>query len=214
MTHRKNIVAIDTSLGLKEAYEIMLSKNYSRFPLYKDELDNIVGIVHFKDVARAYMSDDNKKKKLNKIARKPYFVPESQSIDSLLNDMQSNKIQMAMAVDEHGQISGLVCFEDMLEEIVGNILDEYDEEEKNIIKHASGNYIIKGLTSLNEINEELSIELVSENYETLNGFLISKLKRIPNDGEKCNVSYAGYVFEILEVKNRIINIVRVRRIKG
>ena len=213
MTHRKNIMAIDSSLELKDAYEFMLSKSYSRFPLYTEELDNIIGILHFKDVARAYIADDKKKKTLKKIARKPYFVPESQTIDSLLNDMQSNKIQMAIAVDEYGQTSGIVCFEDMLEEIVGNILDEYDEEERNIIKHASGSFIIKGLTNLNDISEELGIELVAENYETLNGFLISKLRRIPSDGEKCNVSYAGYVFEILEVKNRIINIVRVRKIK-
>ncbi|MBE5935696.1 MAG: HlyC/CorC family transporter [Lachnospiraceae bacterium] len=213
MTHRKNIIAVESSMDLKEAYEFMLSKSCSRFPLYNEELDNIVGIVHFKDVARACISEDKNKKSLKKIARKPYFVPETQSIDSLLNDMQSNKIQMAIVVDEYGQTSGLVCFEDMLEEIVGNILDEYDEEEKNIIKHASGNYIIKGLTSLVDISEELGVELVAENYETLNGFLISKLKRIPKDGEKCNVSYMGYVFEILDVKNRIINVVRVRKIK-
>ena len=213
MTHRNSIVAVDCSMEIEKAYEFMLSKNNSRFPLYEDELDNIVGILHFKDVARAYISEKDRDKSLLDIARKPYFVPDSQSIDSLLNDMQANKIHMAIAVDEYGQTSGLVAFEDILEEIVGNILDEYDEEEKNIVKQASGNFIIKGLTPLEELNEVLAIEIEDDTYETVNGFLISKLQRIPNDGEKCNVSFGGYVFEILDVRNKIINFVRVRKIK-
>lgn len=213
MTHRNSIIAVDCSMELEKAYEFMLSKNNSRFPLYEGELDNIVGILHFKDVARAYISDKDKNKSLLEISRKPYFVPDTQSIDSLLNDMQANKLHMVIAVDEYGQTSGLVAFEDILEEIVGNILDEYDEEEKNIVKQANGNFIIKGLTPLEEINEALGIEMNNDIYETLNGFLISKLQRIPNDGEKCNVSFEGYIFEILDVRNKIINFVRARKIK-
>lgn len=213
MTHRNSIIAVDCSMELAKAYEFMLSQNISRFPLYEDEIDNIVGILHFKDVARAFISEKDKNKSLLEISRKPYFVPDSQSIDSLLNDMQANKIHMAIAVDEYGQTSGLVAFEDILEEIVGNILDEYDEEERNIVKQASGNFIIKGLTPLEELNEVLTIDIEDDTYETVNGFLISQLQRIPNDGEKCNVSFGGYVFEILDVRNKIINFVRVRKIK-
>lgn len=211
MTHRKKIVAIDSNQTVEQALRFMLEESYSRFPLYEDDIDNIIGILHVKDVTRCYMSPKFKNKSLRLIARKPYFVPDTQNIDVLFNDMQLKKIHMAIAVDEYGQTAGLVAMEDILEEIVGNILDEYDEDEKLIIKQGEGQYLIKGLAGLDDIEDTLGIEIEEDDFDTLNGLLTSLLNRIPSEGEHISVSYAGYLFEILDVKNKMIRFVRVTK---
>lgn len=211
MTHRKKIVAIDGNQTVEQTLKYMLDKNYSRFPLYEENIDNIIGILHVKDVTRCYMSPKFKNKPLKFIARKPYFVPDTQNIDVLFHDMQLKKIHMAIAVDEYGQTAGLVAMEDILEEIVGNILDEYDVDEKLIIKQGEDQYLIKGLAGLDDIEDALGIDIEEEDFDTLNGLLTSILNRIPNDGEHVTVSYGGYLFEILDVKNKIIRYVRVTK---
>lgn len=211
MTHRKKIVAIDCNQTVEQTLRFMLEKSYSRFPLYEDDINNIIGILHVKDVTRCYMSSKFKNKPLKLIARKPYFVPDTQNIDVLFNDMQLKKIHMAIAVDEYGQTAGLVAMEDILEEIVGNILDEYDEDEKLIIKQGDGQYLMKGLASLDDIEDTLGIEIEEEDFDTLNGLLTSLLNRIPSEGEHISVSYAGYLFEILDVKYKMIRFVRVTK---
>lgn len=211
MTHRKKIVAIDCNQTVEQTLRFMLEKSYSRFPLYEDDINNIIGILHVKDVTRCYMSSKFKNKPLKLIARKPYFVPDTQNIDVLFNDMQLKKIHMAIAVDEYGQTAGLVAMEDILEEIVGNILDEYDEDEKLIIKQGEGRYLMKGLASLDDIEDTLGIEIEEEDFDTLNGLLTSLLNRIPSEGEHISVSYAGYLFEILDVKYKMIRFVRVTK---
>lgn len=211
MTHRKNIVTIDSNQTVEQALRFMLEKSYSRFPLYEDDIDNIIGILHVKDVTRCYMSPKFKNKSLKLVARKPYFVPDTQNIDVLFNDMQLKKVHMAIAVDEYGQTAGLVAMEDILEEIVGNILDEYDEDEKLIIKQGDDQYLMKGLAGLDDIEDTLGIEIEEEDFDTLNGLLTSLLNRIPSEGEHISVSYAGYLFEILDVKNKMIRFVRVTK---
>ena len=121
---------------------------------------------------------------------------------------------MAIAVDEYGQTAGLVAMEDILEEIVGNILDEYDVDEKLIVKQGESQYLINGLASLDDIVDTLGIEIEEEDFDTLNGLLTSLLNRIPNDGEHISISYCGYLFEILDVKNKMIRYVRVRKELG
>ena len=118
---------------------------------------------------------------------------------------------MAVAVDEYGQTSGIVAFEDVIEEIVGNILDEYDIDEKNIIRQANGQYIMRGASELDEVSDILGIDLENDEYDTLNGFLISKLDRIPKDGEKMTLKHEGYVFEVLDTRNKMIKFVRVKK---
>lgn len=211
MTHRKKIVAIDCNQTIEQTLRFMLDKSYSRFPLYEDDIDNIIGILHVKDVTRCYMSSKFKNKPLKLIARKPYFVPDTQNIDVLFNDMQLKKIHMAIAVDEYGQTAGLVAMEDILEEIVGNILDEYDVDEKLIIKQGEGRYLMRGLAGLDDIEDTLGIDIEEEDFDTLNGLLISILNRIPSEGEHISVSYEGYLFEILDVKNKTIRFVRVTK---
>ena len=211
MTHRNKIVGVSADMTIDEAMRFMVEEKFSRYPLYEGDLDNITGIVHIKDVANYYVNNDVKTKKISELAKKAHFVPEGQKIDVLFNDMKSKKIHMAVAVDEYGQTSGIVAFEDVIEEIVGNILDEYDIDEKNIIRQANGQYIMRGASELDEVSEILGIDLESDEYDTLNGFLINKLDRIPKDGEKMTLKHEGYIFDVLDTKNKMIKFVRVKK---
>lgn len=212
MTHRKKIVAINAEMSFEEAYKFVLEENYSRFPLYEDDIDNIVGILNMKDMARVYATKDYKNIKLKDIARKAHFVPETQNVDVLFNDMKNNKVHMAIVIDEYGQTAGIVAFEDVLEEIVGNIVDEYDVDEKFITKQPNGAFLMRGLTSLDDVEAALDVEFGEQEYDTLNGLIISLLNRIPEEGEKTSVEYMGFKFEVLDVRNKIIRFVRVRKL--
>ncbi|NLJ97568.1 MAG: HlyC/CorC family transporter [Clostridiales bacterium] len=212
MTHKKRIKAIDVDMSLEETLQFMLDENYSRYPLYADNLDNIIGILHLKDVLGAYISTDDKKKTLQEIAREPYFVPDTQSVNLLFHKMQSNNIHMAIVIDEYGQTSGLVAMEDFLEEIVGNIQDEYDKEEKLILYADKDSCVVKSSISLEDLEDELDIVIEHEDFDTLNGLLISILDRIPTDGEKATLQYGGYRFDILDTMNKMIGRVKITKL--
>lgn len=212
MTHKKRIVAINAEMSVEDALRFMISENYTRYPVYEENRDNIIGILHLKDVIGAYISDELRNKQLKEIAREPYFVPDTQNINILFHDMQSKNIHMAIVIDEYGQTAGLVAMEDFLEEIVGNIQDEYDDDEKMILAVEEDSCIVKGAISLEELEDELQITIEHEDFDTLNGLLISILDRIPADGEKEIVDYAGYQFDILETKNKMIEQVRISKL--
>ncbi|MBR4344647.1 MAG: HlyC/CorC family transporter [Lachnospiraceae bacterium] len=212
MTHRTKIVAVDSELGIEEAMGFMAGEAFSRYPLYTEDIDNIIGVLHLKDVAKCYASGEYKNKTLKDIARKPFFVPDTMTIDELFNQMQVKKNHMAIVIDEYGQTAGIVAMEDILEEIVGDIEDEFDNEEQMIIKAKDGSYILRGEATLNEVSEETDISIKEsdlENFDTVNGLIISLLDRIPSDGERENVSYGDYTISILEVKNKMIRKCRV-----
>ena len=211
MTHKKRIIAVDANLSVEEALRFMLYENYSRYPLYEDNLDNIIGILHLKDVISAYISSD-RSKSLQEIAREPYFVPDTQSVNLLFHKMQSNNIHMAIVIDEYGQTAGLVAMEDFLEEIVGNIQDEYDKEEKMVLSVEKDSCVVKGSISLEDLEDELNITIDHEDFDTLNGLLISILDRIPADGERATLQYGGYQFDVLETMNKMIGRVRISRL--
>ena len=217
MTHRKKIVAIDASYSIEEALRFMLNESYSRFPLYQENIDDIIGIVHLKDVIRFHLNPELANMSLCDVASEPYFVPDSQNIDLLLHDMQARKIHMAVVIDEYGQTAGIVAMEDILEEIVGDIQDEYDIEEDNITEQDEDEYLVTGETNLEELCEQLGIEFDPEdyeNFETLNGLLISKLDRIPVDGETALIEINGYAFEIIEAMNKMIRLVRISKMES
>ena len=148
MTHRNNIVALDDDITVREAFDRIMKENYSRYPVYDGDIDNITGILHIRDLLKIYVDKDNQDRKLRDVEDtvlfKPYCIPETRNISPLFRQMQSEKIHMAIVVDEYGQTAGIVTMEDILEEIVGNILDEYDEEEEQIVTDADGSYIIEG----------------------------------------------------------------------
>lgn len=212
MTHRKNMVAVDGEMKLSEAMEYMLEKNNSRFPVYKEDIDNIIGIVHIKDAM--IQSRDSQMLELPlcqvpNLVRGVSFIPETRNISSLFQSMQSQKNHMVIVVDEYGQTAGLVAMEDILEEIVGNILDEYDEEDDMIIEQADGSFLMKGMAPLDEVCEVLKQEYDLEDYDTLNGYLISLIDKIPGDHELFEIQDRGYLFQVLSVENKMIQTVRV-----
>ncbi|MCI8465380.1 MAG: HlyC/CorC family transporter [Lachnospiraceae bacterium] len=214
MTHRTNITALSEELTLDEALEIMLDGSNSRYPVYKENLDDITGIIHLKD-AVLYQKrkglGERKLKELGGLLRRAPFIPVTRNIRKLFEVMRSRKIQMVIVVDEYGQVEGLITMEDILEEIVGNLLDEYDEEEVFIRKQGEG-WLMKGVTPLSEVEELLDLDFEEEDYDTLNGFLISKLDRIPTKEERPDISYGGFRFLVLQVENKMIGLVRVERL--
>lgn len=146
------------------------------------------------------------------LLREAHFIPETRNIDTLFKEMQSRKIHMVIVVDEYGQTAGIVTMEDILEEIVGNIMDEYDVDEEYIVPSEDGSYVVSGMTPLEEMEKTLNIEFDEEDYDsydTVNGLLISRLDRIPQEGEETEVSILGYRFKILRVENKIIHTIRV-----
>lgn len=211
MIHRQKIVAIDSDTSIEKALKDIMEEGYSRYPVYEENIDNIIGILYVKDVIQYYISEKDNNQTVKLLIKKPYFVPDTQRIDSLFRDMQFNKIHMAAAIDEYGQTAGIVAMEDILEEIVGNIMDEYDEDEKLIIKQTSNRYLMKGMAPLEEVAETLKINMEEEleNYDTLNGLLISLIGHIPEETERSAITYRGYQFHIIDVKNKMIHYVRV-----
>lgn len=207
MVNRNNMIAIDCNTTLLDAASFILNEHNSRFPVYDGTIDHIVGILHLKDVMRMQMNDKMLTKPIGKIRgllREPLFITETRNIDDLLKTMQTEKIQMAIVIDEYGQTAGLLALEDILEEIVGNIQDEYDEEESYIRKNGQNEYIIDGMMPLDELEEQLEIELDEENFDTVNGFVISRLEHIPEEGEEFEFQCQGYLFRIINVKDRMI----------
>ena len=216
MTHRRNIVAIDGNMGLQDAITFMLEEKNSRYPVYEENIDHIIGILHLKDAMRFHIEDNNMHNspicELEGLLRTAVFVPKTKNIDELFKDMQSKKLQMVIIVDEYGQTEGLVAMEDILEEIVGNIMDEYDEEQEYIEEKGNDEYIMEGKTPLEDLEELFGISFEDEEFETLNGFLISKLDKIPEPDEEFDVDYQGYHFKILTVENKMIQSVLVTKL--
>ena len=214
MTHRTAIIGIDKELPLKEALNIMLTESNSRYPVYDGNIDHIIGILHLKDAMRAHEIHNKTNEpicEIDGLIREAKFIPETRHIDTLFHYMQSNKIHMVVVIDEYGQTAGLVAMEDILEEIVGNILDEYDEEELHINRNSDNEYVVDGMTSLEELGDTLFISFEDENFGTLNGFIISKLEKIPTENEEFDFDYKGYNFKVLSVENRMIKSVLVKK---
>lgn len=215
MTHRNNIDAIDGSMMLQDAIAYILEGKNSRYPVYEENIDHIIGILHLKDAMRFHREDEKLNSpvaQLEGLLREPYFVPQTKNIDELFHEMQQKKLQMVIVVDEYGQTDGLVAMEDILEEIVGNIQDEYDEDKKYIEERGEDEYVIEGTTPLEELEERFAIKFDSEEFDTLNGYLISKMDKIPEPDEEFDVDLSGYNFKILSVENKVISRVLVTKL--
>ena len=204
MTARLNVMAIDKNAELDEVMEIMLENNYSRYPVIDGDLDNVVGIIYFKDFVKEYLKD--KKKKLADIMHPTY------NIAKLFRRMQTAKIHMVIVVDEYGQTEGIVTMEDILEEIVGNILDEYDDASDDIKKRGDV-YIVSGKAELYEVSDVLGIEFPDEDFQTMNGFLLYELGRLPYADEEIEIVYQNYKFTSLSVSNNMIGEVKITKVE-
>lgn len=218
MTHRKNITALDGSMPLNEAARFVLKEgNNSRYPVYGKDLDDIIGTLHMRDVLVHAENEQESGIAIEKVPgllREAHFIPETRNINSLFKEMQSQKIHMEIVIDEYGQTAGLVTMEDILEEIVGNIMDEYDVDEEFIVQSGDG-LLMSGMTPLEDAQEALGItfpEADMDTYDTINGLLISRLDRIPQEEEQPEVRYMGLLFEVVKVENKMIHSVRVKPI--
>ncbi len=212
MTSRQKIIAMENTLTVKEALNFALESNFSRYPVYEEDIDTVLGVVHLKEIISAYMNNPNTS--IVEVMEEPIFIHPTYNISKLLQKMQHDKIHMAIVVDEYGQTEGLVAMEDIIEEIVGNIFDEHDEEEEEDIECLSdGNYMIDGSASLNELEDEIDIDFPDEDFETLNGFLLYKLGRLPMEQEKIEITYQGYKFTPVEICDKMIKLVKVEKLK-
>lgn len=212
MTFRQKIIGVDVAMSLEEAVYFMLEESHSRFPLYEEDLDNIVGVLYFKDVVTCYLKKQNIT--LREIARPAFFTHDTIHINELLKQMQEEQIHMAIVLDEYGQTDGIVALEDIIEVIVGDIYDEYDEEEEEITKlTGNDNYLIQGITRLDEVEELLNIQFPDEDIETINGFLLCQLGHLPESGENIEIQYEGYTFKPIDIHDNMIKQIKVSKVK-
>ena len=192
-----------------ELIEIFREDKFTRLPVFEETTDNVIGTINMKDLL---LFDNTKEFHVRDILREAYFTYEYKNISELLVEMRNASFNIAIVLDEYGQTSGLVAMEDILEEIVGNILDEYDEEDEMIQKQNDGSMIANGLTELEDLEDLIPVTFDKEDYETLNGFLIDELEHIPGEDEKCVVDYEGYRFTVLQVDNNIIQTVKIEKL--
>lgn len=207
MTPRPDIVAIDAGATIGELVTLAREQQYSRIPAYTDSLDNIGGMISIKDLILLDMTD--LAQPILPLIRPAHFVPETKLVPELLAEFQRKRIQAALVVDEYGGTAGLVTIEDLLEEIVGEIRDEYDTELEPIVEEAGGVYVFSGRTHVRELEERLKITVEGDGYETVGGYLLSHVGRVPAVGESFDID--GVSVEVLEAERRRINRVRVRR---
>jgi len=212
MVPRTDMVCVEVSTTLSQLMKLVKSKLHSRIPVYKERIDNIIGILYVKDLLGFLSRRRRERIDLVKLVRPAYFVPEQKKIDELLREFQKERIHMALVVDEYGGIAGLVTLEDIIEEIVGEIQDEYDKETPLFTKIDENAYLVDGRMTVEEINEELHLNLpLEEGVETISGFILNLLGSLPKEGE--SVEYNGYKFVVTRVrKNRILK-VRIEKIQ-
>ena len=214
MIPRKDIVAVSVDDSLEQVLKTARTNRLSRLPVFKNSIDNIVGILYVKDLVKIYDQEDFDSFKLNDVMRPPLFILETKKMSSIQQMLRENHQGMAIVIDEYGQTAGLVALEDILEEIVGNIEDEYDNEPVLIEEKEPGVYIMKGMTPVDEAFEILGIpEEEDAEYDTLNGLIISCLEHIPEESEETVINYAGYEFRVLSIENKRINEVKVVKLE-
>ena len=210
MTHRTEIEAVEITDKIEDVVKLSCENGYSRIPVYEDELDNIRGIIYVKDLLPYVGKTIPSGKKLSKLMREAEFVPESKRCGDLFTEMTEKRVQMMFVSDEYGAVSGLVTIEDLLESIVGNIQDEYDDEEEDIVQLDEKTFNFDGTTDIEEVEETLDIDIPEGEYDTLGGLIMSELGRMPeiNDEIICE----GYSFIVEEMDERRIDRVRIEKL--
>lgn len=202
MTHRKKLVALPINATFEETLEVASRERYSRIPVYEDTIDDIIGVLHIKDLLGLTEEEFS----LRKLMRNPLVVHETRKISALFGEMKTSGNQLAVIIDEYGGTMGIVTIEDMLEEIVGNIVDEFDAEEKqDLIKLSNGDYIVAGDTNLYDLEQLLDIEMEADEYDTIAGLVIQLLDRVPEEREMPIVTYKNLSIKVLHVQERWIS---------
>jgi Hemolysins and related proteins containing CBS domains len=211
MTHRTEVYAVENSCLLSDIITIAMEEGFSRIPVYKDDLDDIVGIIYVKDLLKYVGTTIDEKFDVGDIMRPPLIVPETKRCQDLFLELTEQKQHMAIVIDEYGGTAGIVTLEDVLESIVGNIQDEYDHETDEYAVIDDSTYTIDGTTDLAEVDRLLDTELPEGDYDTLGGLIIDRLGRIPLENEHPSVELEDFVFTVERMEDRRIEKIRVVR---
>jgi putative hemolysin len=210
--HRIDVVALPVETAFDEIVDVFVEQQYSRIPLFEENIDHVVGILHMKDVMKFMAKNDNYSSfDVKKYMREPFFVPAFKKTDELLSEMRKEGVYIAVVVDEYGGMVGIVTMEDLVEEIVGSISDEYDTDEISEFEQlADGSYKLQGAMDFKKVQELFDAELPTDEFETLSGFVIGQLRRIPSDDEQPEVTFGNLVFMVQHVEENRVSEVLVR----
>ena len=210
MVNRMDMVAIEKNISYKELVKVFEEEKFTRLPVYEENIDSIIGIINIKSIA--FLNEEQRKDfDIEKYMIEPFFTYEFKNVSELLQELKVKKTQMAIVLDEYGGTAGLITIENLVEEIVGDINDEFDAEESNIVKISDYEYRVKGYTSLIEVNEELDLQLESDEVDSLAGYIIEKIKRFPTKSEELDIEGIRFIVEDVE-KNKI-NTIKIEKSK-
>ncbi len=210
MVPRIDMLAIDIHTPLPEALDILLESGYSRVPVFEARVDNVIGILYAKDLLKVWRDGNGSGDDIRNLLREPYFVPEAKKVDELLAEMQHRRVHMAIVVDEYGGVAGAVTLEDIIEEILGEIQDEFDVEDMPFQLMEDGSFVFRGRIDLDDFNQIMDSNLPPEEADTLSGFIYGRLGHVPVAGERVDVD--GLQLSVDQVSNRRIRLVRARRV--
>lgn len=215
MTHRTDVVAIDSDESLDNVLELINKERFTRYPVYKDDIDNIIGIIHLRELLR-YLSVGKKEDfEIHDLITAPFFVPDSKKADELFRELQIHQTHMGIIIDEYGGTAGIVTMENLIEEIMGEIADEYDADRKKseILTLENDKYLVDGACDVDDLEEILQIGLPTEDYDTINGFIIGRLGRIPTQKDltdnQSDFIFNGYLFKIIAIEEKVVSKVKV-----
>ncbi len=206
MVPRTSMVCCDCAAPLTEVLKVIIESGHSRIPLYDNSRDNIIGLIYAKDLLR-FWGTPLEQLKLEQVLRPPYLVPESKNVSTLLQEFRQRRVHIAIVIDEYGGTSGLVTIEDLIEEIVGDIQDEYDLEEEWLVEEEGGTVLVDGRLNVEEFEERFSVEIEREKFDTVGGYVVEMLGRVPAQGER--LEFDGLKLLIVDADPRAVRQVRV-----
>ncbi len=196
MVPRIDVAFVSVNMSTKEFLEKVVESGHSRYPTYKETIDNVVGVLYAKDLLNYAFKEDEIN--IENIIRRPFFVPESKKLDSLLREMKRRRVHIAVAVDEYGGVSGIVCMEDIIEEIVGDIQDEFDNEKEEVLEIGDGTYLVDARVNLEDLNEELKSKIPEDDFDTLGGFVFDLFGKIPVKYEKVTTDDMDFIIQEMD----------------
>ncbi len=205
MTHRTEVTAVEDTETVGDVVKIAMEEGFSRIPVYHEDIDNILGIVYVKDLLRFVGEGDSRSISVTELMRPAYFIPKGKRLDNLFSEMTERKVQMAVVVDEYGGTSGVITMEDLIESIVGNIQDEYDNEDEDIAQVSDNCFTVDGSTPVDEVSDIIGFDLPEGDYDTVAGYVLAQLERIPSEGEHPTIAVGSATFTVERVEDRRIS---------
>lgn len=205
MTHRTEIAAVENTETVADIVKLAMEEGFSRIPVYEEDIDTILGVVYVKDLLKYVVQGDSSDISVTELMRPVFFIPEGKRLDNLFSEMTEKKVQMAIVVDEYGGTSGIITMEDLIESILGSIQDEYDDEEEEIAQVSDNCFTVDGTTFIDEVSDLIGVELPEGDYDTIAGFIVTSLERIPDENEHPAVTFGPATFTVEEVEDRRIS---------